>query len=167
MPAEHRLGSPDPAIPPHRPLYPLRRPLLHRRRRHLRHRPARALGALRRPPGRPPPPHPRPQLPPLALPGQAHPHRDRRRRQAGRLAAPVQPPRRGQPPRRPRWPRQAAIAPDERTRAPYLVENVLPVEERGRLRLVDGETKVTDEVVILPAPGHPAGHRLITLKNGG
>ena len=62
---------------------------------------------------------------------------------------------------------QAAIAPDERTRATYLVENVLPVEERGRLRLVDGETKVTDEVVILPAPGHSAGHAAVALASGG
>jgi len=35
------------------------------------------------------------------------------------------------------------------------------------LRLVDGETKVTDEVVILPAPGHSAGHAAVALASGG
>jgi glyoxylase-like metal-dependent hydrolase (beta-lactamase superfamily II) len=62
---------------------------------------------------------------------------------------------------------QAAIAPNERTRATYLEENLLPVEEKGRLRLVDGETKVTDEITILPAPGHSAGHAAVVLSSGG
>jgi glyoxylase-like metal-dependent hydrolase (beta-lactamase superfamily II) len=62
---------------------------------------------------------------------------------------------------------QAAIAPNERTRATYLEENLLPVEEKGRLRLVDGETKVTDEITIVPAPGHSAGHAAVVLSSGG
>ncbi len=62
---------------------------------------------------------------------------------------------------------QAAMAPDERTRATYLTENLAPIEAHGRLRLVDGETRVTDEVTILPTPGHSAGHASVVLASGG
>ena len=62
---------------------------------------------------------------------------------------------------------QAAIQPNERTRATYLAENFLPLEERGRLRLFDGETRVTDEVTIVPTPGHSAGHASVVLASGG
>ena len=60
---------------------------------------------------------------------------------------------------------QAAIVPNERTRATYLEENLLPVQHR--LRLVDGETKITDEVIVVPAPGHSAGHAAVVLASGG
>jgi glyoxylase-like metal-dependent hydrolase (beta-lactamase superfamily II) len=62
---------------------------------------------------------------------------------------------------------EAAIAPNERTRATYIEENLLPIEEAGRLELVDGETRVTDEVTIVPAPGHSAGHAAVVLSSGG
>ncbi|HEX5140369.1 MAG TPA: MBL fold metallo-hydrolase [Dehalococcoidia bacterium] len=62
---------------------------------------------------------------------------------------------------------EAAMAPNERTRATYIEDNLLPVEQAGRLNLVDGETKVTDEVTIVPTPGHSAGHCSIVLSSGG
>jgi glyoxylase-like metal-dependent hydrolase (beta-lactamase superfamily II) len=61
----------------------------------------------------------------------------------------------------------AAVAPNERTRATYLKDNLQPVAEKGRLRLLDGETKVTDEVVVIPTPGHSAGHASIGIASGG
>ena len=62
---------------------------------------------------------------------------------------------------------EGAIAPNERTRATYIEENLLPVEEKGHLTLVDGETAVTDEVTIVPAPGHSPGHCAIVLQSAG
>jgi glyoxylase-like metal-dependent hydrolase (beta-lactamase superfamily II) len=62
---------------------------------------------------------------------------------------------------------QAAIAPNERTRATYLEENLLPLEKHGRLDLVDGEYRLTDEVTIVPAPGHSPGHAHVVLASGG
>ena len=62
---------------------------------------------------------------------------------------------------------EGAIAPNERTRATYIEENLLPVEEKGHLTLVDGETPVTDEVTIVPAPGHSPGHCAIVLQSAG
>jgi len=62
---------------------------------------------------------------------------------------------------------EAALDPDERTRATYLEPNLKPIEESGRLRLVEGETRVTAEVTILPCPGHSAGHATVVLSSGG
>jgi glyoxylase-like metal-dependent hydrolase (beta-lactamase superfamily II) len=62
---------------------------------------------------------------------------------------------------------EAATHPNERTRATYLAENLTPVAESGRLRLLDGETRVTDEVTVIPTPGHSEGHASIVLVSGG
>ena len=62
---------------------------------------------------------------------------------------------------------KAAIAPNERTRATYLEDNLLPLERHNRLHLVDGEHKLTDEVTIVPAPGHSPGHAHVVLSSGG
>ena len=61
----------------------------------------------------------------------------------------------------------AAMAPDERTRATYLADNFRPLQAAGRLRLLDGETRVTDEVTVVPAPGHTEGHANVVLASGG
>jgi glyoxylase-like metal-dependent hydrolase (beta-lactamase superfamily II) len=61
----------------------------------------------------------------------------------------------------------AAVAPNERTRATYLADNILPLQEYNRLRLVDGEHRITDEVTIVPTPGHTAGHASVVLSSGG
>jgi glyoxylase-like metal-dependent hydrolase (beta-lactamase superfamily II) len=62
---------------------------------------------------------------------------------------------------------EAAIAPNERTRATYIEDNLLPIDKAGQLTLVDGEKRVTDEVTIVPTPGHSAGHCSIVLSSGG
>jgi glyoxylase-like metal-dependent hydrolase (beta-lactamase superfamily II) len=62
---------------------------------------------------------------------------------------------------------QAALAPNERTRATYLEENLLPLERHSRLNLVDGEHKLTGEVTIVPAPGHSPGHAHVVLSSAG
>ena len=60
----------------------------------------------------------------------------------------------------------AAVRPNERTRATYLPENILPLESAGRLDLVDGETRVTDDVTIIPTPGHTHDHASIVIASG-
>ena len=62
---------------------------------------------------------------------------------------------------------EAATHPNERTRATYFADNLTPVADSGRLRLVDGETRVTDEITIIPTPGHSAGHASIAIVSGG
>ncbi len=61
----------------------------------------------------------------------------------------------------------AASHPNERTRATYLTENMAPLETTGQLELLDGETRVTDEVTIVPTHGHTQGHASVVLASAG
>jgi len=61
---------------------------------------------------------------------------------------------------------EVATHPNERTRATYLSENLLPLAESGQLRLLDGETKITDEVTVIPTPGHSEGHASVVITSG-
>jgi glyoxylase-like metal-dependent hydrolase (beta-lactamase superfamily II) len=61
----------------------------------------------------------------------------------------------------------AATHPNERTRATYLAENLLPLEYAGCLDLVDGENSVTDEIRIVPTPGHTQDHASVILASAG
>jgi glyoxylase-like metal-dependent hydrolase (beta-lactamase superfamily II) len=62
---------------------------------------------------------------------------------------------------------KAASHPNERTRATYLAENLTPLEEGGHLELIEGETRVTSEVVVIPSPGHTADHASVVITSGG
>lgn len=62
---------------------------------------------------------------------------------------------------------EAATHPNERTRATYLPENLFPLADAGRLELIDGEMRVTDEITIIPTHGHTADHASIVLASGG
>ena len=61
----------------------------------------------------------------------------------------------------------AATHPNERTRATYLAENMLPLEAAGQLELIEGETSVTDDVTIIPTHGHTADHASVVLSSAG
>lgn len=60
----------------------------------------------------------------------------------------------------------ACMHPNERTRATYFAENVEPLRESGQLDLIDGETKVTDEITIIPTHGHTRDHASVVLQSG-
>lgn len=62
---------------------------------------------------------------------------------------------------------EAARRPNERTRATYLAENLTPLEENGQLQLIEGETQVTPEVVVIPSPGHTEHHASVAITSGG
>ncbi len=61
----------------------------------------------------------------------------------------------------------ACMHPNERTRATYFEENVEPLRQSGQLELLDGETKVTDEITIIPTHGHTRDHASVILQSGG
>lgn len=61
---------------------------------------------------------------------------------------------------------EAALHPNERTRATYFAENVEPLAASGQLELVDGELRVTDEITIVPTPGHTTDHAAVVLTSG-
>ncbi len=62
---------------------------------------------------------------------------------------------------------EAATHPNERTRATYLPENLFPLEDSGQIELIDGERRVTDDVTIIPTPGHTQEHASVVLASGG
>jgi len=57
-----------------------------------------------------------------------------------------------------------ATHPNERTRGTYFARNLDPIADR--LTLADGELKITDEVMFVPAPGHTAGHSTVVIRSG-
>jgi glyoxylase-like metal-dependent hydrolase (beta-lactamase superfamily II) len=60
-----------------------------------------------------------------------------------------------------------ALEPNERTRATYLSENILPLVEAGQLELVEDEFQVTPEIRLLPTPGHTQDHACVVISSGG
>ena len=60
-----------------------------------------------------------------------------------------------------------AMQPNERTRATYLPENLLPVEAAGQVDFIDGETQVTSDITVIETPGHTAEHASVVIANGG
>ena len=62
---------------------------------------------------------------------------------------------------------EAAINPNERTRATYLTENMRPLEASGQLELLYGDHAVTDEITIVPTFGHSMGHASVILTSAG
>jgi glyoxylase-like metal-dependent hydrolase (beta-lactamase superfamily II) len=60
----------------------------------------------------------------------------------------------------------ACMHPNERTRATYFTENVQPLADAGQLELVEGETRVTDEITIIPTFGHTRDHASVVLSSG-
>jgi len=59
-----------------------------------------------------------------------------------------------------------ATHPDERTKATYLLENFIPIEESGQLILIDGEYEIIPGVKAIPTDGHTNGHQSILIKSG-
>jgi glyoxylase-like metal-dependent hydrolase (beta-lactamase superfamily II) len=59
-----------------------------------------------------------------------------------------------------------ASHPDARTRATYIADNFTPLWREGRLRLLNGDTPVTENVTCVVTPGHTRGHQSILLKAG-
>ncbi len=57
--------------------------------------------------------------------------------------------------------------PNERTRATYLPENLLPIQEYHRLELIDGDTQVTPHVRCILSPGHTPHHQSILMESDG
>ena len=67
--------------------------------------------------------------------------------------------------RRGEW--EEAMHPNERTRATYLPENLLPVEAADQIEFVDGEMQITSDITMIETPGHTAEHASIVISNGG
>ena len=60
-----------------------------------------------------------------------------------------------------------ATHPNERTRATYLADNLLPLREAAQVDLIDGETAVTSQLTVVETPGHTADHASVLIRDGG
>jgi len=60
-----------------------------------------------------------------------------------------------------------AYHPDARTRGTYLAENFVPLWQQDRLKLLHGDTSVTDEVRTVLTRGHTRGHQSVIVDETG
>lgn len=58
-----------------------------------------------------------------------------------------------------------ALHPNERDRASYLKENFLPLQEAGRLELIEGNVRISKGVESLLTPGHTAHHQCVKISS--
>ena len=62
---------------------------------------------------------------------------------------------------------QDAVQPNERGRYAYFPDDFLPLEERGQVDLLDGDTEVIPGVWTRVTGGHAPGHQVVMLSQGG
>jgi glyoxylase-like metal-dependent hydrolase (beta-lactamase superfamily II) len=60
-------------------------------------------------------------------------------------------------------------APEQRDnpQIPWVKDCVLPLEGAAKIELVDGESKLTDDLTLLPTPGHTPAHSAVVISSGG
>jgi len=59
-----------------------------------------------------------------------------------------------------------AITPNDRTRGSYLEDNFLPLEEAGKLQLIEGAREIVEGVEVLVTGGHTAHHQVVLIRRG-
>ncbi len=60
-----------------------------------------------------------------------------------------------------------ATFPNERTRATYHRENFQPLAEAGQLRILSGDSRLTDELRVVVTPGHSRAHQCVVVESEG
>ena len=59
-----------------------------------------------------------------------------------------------------------AINPNERTRASYLKENFVPIEEAGQLELIEGDVEILPGIRVYVTGGHTKSHQVVFIEAG-
>jgi glyoxylase-like metal-dependent hydrolase (beta-lactamase superfamily II) len=60
-----------------------------------------------------------------------------------------------------------ATFPNERTRATYLCENIVPVEQAGQLKVLVGDTRLSNHVRVVVTAGHTRSHQSVVVESEG
>ena len=60
-----------------------------------------------------------------------------------------------------------AVNPNERTRASYLKENLIPIQKVGLLELIEGDTELLPGVRTIVTGGHTLNHQIVLLESEG
>ena len=58
-----------------------------------------------------------------------------------------------------------AHLPNERTRTTYLGENIFPIERNDQLRVLSGDSRITDQVRVIVSPGHTRAHQCVVIES--
>ncbi len=61
---------------------------------------------------------------------------------------------------------EVGLTPNPRSKASYLKENYVPLEEYGLLKLIDGEEVVFPGITCIFSGGHSEGHQMVTIEDG-
>ena len=61
----------------------------------------------------------------------------------------------------------AACNPNEVTRASYLEENFVPLQRAGQLEILQGDSRLTEEVRVELTGGHTRGHQVVYIESEG
>jgi glyoxylase-like metal-dependent hydrolase (beta-lactamase superfamily II) len=59
-----------------------------------------------------------------------------------------------------------ALAPDPRSKAGYSKDNFLPLKEKGKIELIDGDTEIVTGINTLVTGGHTRGHQAVLIEGG-
>ena len=62
---------------------------------------------------------------------------------------------------------EEAISPNERSKGSYHSDDFLPLEERGQLIMLDGDSEVAPGVHVRVTGGHSQGHQMVLVNYGG
>lgn len=60
-----------------------------------------------------------------------------------------------------------AVKPNPRSKASYLPENLLPVQESGQLRLTEGDAEIIPGISVRVTGGHTRGHQIVQIQSEG
>jgi glyoxylase-like metal-dependent hydrolase (beta-lactamase superfamily II) len=60
-----------------------------------------------------------------------------------------------------------ACNPNERCHAVHRTDNFKPIEERGQLELLDGDTEIFPGLNVMVTDGHAKGHQMVMFNHGG
>jgi glyoxylase-like metal-dependent hydrolase (beta-lactamase superfamily II) len=60
---------------------------------------------------------------------------------------------------------EKAINPNERTKASYLKENILPLQETKQLQLINGDQKIVKGIQVKVTGGHTRGHQIVFIES--
>lgn len=61
---------------------------------------------------------------------------------------------------------EAGINPNEKDRASFFTENFVPVENMGKISLLNGEAEISDGIKVIPTEGHTPGHQVVLIETG-
>lgn len=60
-----------------------------------------------------------------------------------------------------------AMTPNERTRVTYIPDNYWPLQTTGHLKIISGNTRITNEVRTAVTRGHTRAHQVVILESNG